>query len=947
MDNKTPLWLDLKKEYIDDNFENLVLYLKDSGTSKDSFYVKTIDLLRERVRLCIEELSQRPLHLDEEENNNRIFNVRLLATWLLVDKDGKDSHATYLAMLGELRMLVKKFSAELLQTGIKSLLYERVSDIGCNWEDVVSFSQEVFAFKVTNNSKFMVPRMQERWWNEYGGVCATKERIYVLPSCERKTQKMLDDIPVGMETSLDIRVAAAGKDKLKQSQQTDLKALEEFTRQFLIEMKKSGIPKTSLRKLRTYQENQDLEVRITKIDGDTIHVETINPEYNKMQGIIAFKMKSLLYYYTNMFSWWLKVGDVIPVRLVDSFRQTFSLEKSFVDFIVNDCYENYMDKDYLSILVDTSQHEYVWLNSVGIPIYTQKNPEYAKGDFAYIQAEKCHTGRFHGKINGDIIERADETFVENEVREECIEAFARLCDDGGEHKTEEVKPIGFDPMVLKLLIRQLYAHQKHLTKPSERYKLLSLARIFAEMQRDEKAAAYLDFASAYLRTLSYFAKDENISNISIKLPEDCKESTAAQTRLGVVQLLQLWGKKDSEPQLLEYVSIFEKDMPALSRIARIIQTSNNLQEVLAGATLNVLKREIIKSLQMETDDESDFESENNQYLGVESGTVEFKQSIVFPPDNDMQPDEKKQLRNVLRGVCAFLNSPTGGTLYLGVSDQGYVRGIQGDLDFLKITSPDTYMRLHIQDPAKKLLGLDVLTYINMELMYDEQVVAIHVSPYPYRIVELEGVAYIRVNAESRVMNNAVRHQMLSRKVFTNQEKAANLASIQTGIQENKMVVLHNYASSNSGEFSDRIVEAYSAYPESNLVVCFDTKDNKCKCFNLSRIGYVEVLDKPWQYKLQHKVIKVDAFHMSGEKSIKCCLELDLFARNLLIEEYPKSKDDLKKTGDPNKWIYDTSVYNVAGIGRFVVGLVNHVHIIEAPELKEYIRNYFKECLTGF
>ena len=175
MENKTPLWLDLKKEYIDDNFENLVLYLKDSGTSKDSFYVKTIDLLRERVRLCIEELSQRPLHLDEEENNNRIFNVRLLATWLLVDKDGKDSHATYLAMLGELRMLVKKFSAELLQTGIKSLLYERVSDIGCNWEDVVSFSQEVFAFKVTNNSKFMVPRMQERWWNECGGVCATKE----------------------------------------------------------------------------------------------------------------------------------------------------------------------------------------------------------------------------------------------------------------------------------------------------------------------------------------------------------------------------------------------------------------------------------------------------------------------------------------------------------------------------------------------------------------------------------------------------------------------------------------------------------------------------------------------------------------------------------------------------------------------------------------------------
>lgn len=76
------------------------------------------------------------------------------------------------------------------------------------------------------------------------------------------------------------------------------------------------------------------------------------------------------------------------------------------------------------------------------------------------------------------------------------------------------------------------------------------------------------------------------------------------------------------------------------------------------------------------------------------------------------------------------------------------------------------------------------------------------------------------------------------------------------------------------------------------------------------------------------------------------LELDLFARNLLIEEYPKSKDDLKKTGDPNKWIFDTKVYNVAGIGRFFVGLANHIRIIDAPELKEYIQKYVKESLVN-
>ena len=103
-----------------------------------------------------------------------------------------------------------------------------------------------------------------------------------------------------------------------------------------------------------------------------------------------------------------------------------------------------------------------------------------------------------------------------------------------------------------------------------------------------------------------------------------------------------------------------------------------------------------------TDDDSDLESENGIYLGVESGSVEFKESVVFPPDNDGRPNKEKQLRNVLRGVCAFLNSEIGGTLYLGVSDQGYVKGVQRDLDALKISSLDTYMRLYIQDPAKEL-----------------------------------------------------------------------------------------------------------------------------------------------------------------------------------------------------------------------------------------------------
>ena len=44
--NSTPLWLHLKKEYIDDNFEQLLPYLREYAGRKDcdAFYDTTVQL---------------------------------------------------------------------------------------------------------------------------------------------------------------------------------------------------------------------------------------------------------------------------------------------------------------------------------------------------------------------------------------------------------------------------------------------------------------------------------------------------------------------------------------------------------------------------------------------------------------------------------------------------------------------------------------------------------------------------------------------------------------------------------------------------------------------------------------------------------------------------------------------------------------------------------------
>lgn len=84
---KTPLWLDLRKEYIDDNFEKFQTYLKDCSpqSTKDSFYSTTINLFRERIEDLLNTLSVQLIYEEEEDRHQLTFNVKLLASYLLVD----------------------------------------------------------------------------------------------------------------------------------------------------------------------------------------------------------------------------------------------------------------------------------------------------------------------------------------------------------------------------------------------------------------------------------------------------------------------------------------------------------------------------------------------------------------------------------------------------------------------------------------------------------------------------------------------------------------------------------------------------------------------------------------------------------------------------------------------------------------------------------------------
>jgi len=85
--------------------------------------------------------------------------------------------------------------------------------------------------------------------------------------------------------------------------------------------------------------------------------------------------------------------------------------------------------------------------------------------------------------------------------------------------------------------------------------------------------------------------------------------------------------------------------------------------------------------------------------------------------------------------------------------------------------------------------------------------------------------------------------------------------------------------------------------------------------------------------------------MTGEKAYPISLQLDLFARNLLVEEFPRAEKFLSADKkDNNVWYFNTEVNDMKGIGRFYIGLAAHIKIMDAPELEKYVKDYCTEIL---
>jgi DNA-binding NarL/FixJ family response regulator len=137
----------------------------------------------------------------------------------------------------------------------------------------------------------------------------------------------------------------------------------------------------------------------------------------------------------------------------------------------------------------------------------------------------------------------------------------------------------------------------------------------------------------------------------------------------------------------------------------------------------------------------------------ESDRLEFKSTFQWCIRNNV---EKKELqKSCLKTIAAFLNSD-GGTLLIGVKDDGNIFGLALDLRCLKDASIDKFER-HIIQLIENNIGTRFLPYITIRFarLKDEDVCGIYVRKADCKaFLKSDSISefYIRTGNSSRALN---------------------------------------------------------------------------------------------------------------------------------------------------------------------------------------------------
>lgn len=766
--NIAPIWLKIKPEYIDENFDGVLEYLQN-GNKADSFYQVTLDLLKERVDGYIESLEKRPAYFSESsccDRNKILLEARILLTYLLVEKEHNSisRKRIFIPLLNSLSILAgSELNEDLLGLMVANVINDAEPVLVLSWDDIVNFNPVLFAHKIVNSNIFPKPQSSETCFEAKGCAVVNGNSVGIL-ALNNDSYKLKKSQLVASMDILDgkMNVLTLKREKLKQSEEDDILAMEKFTKDFILDLEKVKPSRpTDIKDI--YCNGDTLLAEVTYCKWDKITVKSIDPQYETIEGTLDLNEVIYPLYHPDDFTLYLHVGQIIDVTVKDIGQHTFSIRDGLVAHIIEDIVvgENHKSKDILGkvtrIGADKRGYKIMdWMTAEGYPVHTPYDSRFELGDFGYIRITVISSGKYYGYLQGEAVDTTDEYFDIQEAKRNVIESFDFENDERNVNKKSV-----FNKAIVREFLSIMIRYQKSIIQPAERFRVLCYCKILAALIQSKEHLDYISFVISYFKQLLCFAKSDGGRIEELEVVPELEGIDVVMQRCNIVKILRAYGDGSRNAVLESIISEGGDDTQV--KLARLVLSCNNISSLVPASTQNIIKREITRTLSLDTEDVTNLEEENGIYLGIEDLHQEFKTSFVFPPDNGMLANHFIQEKNIFKSLCGFLNTEEGGTLYLGVTDLGYVCGFDGDMAHLKLQQLDSYIRF-IQDEAGRFFENDVLNQFEMKPMYDDKVLAIKVKPYEDGVVEFDGKAFIRINNETRAMNDRLKQQIRRKRL---------------------------------------------------------------------------------------------------------------------------------------------------------------------------------------
>ena len=344
------------------------------------------------------------------------------------------------------------------------------------------------------------------------------------------------------------------------------------------------------------------------------------------------------------------------------------------------------------------------------------------------------------------------------------------------------------------------------------------------------------------------------------------------------------------------------------------------------------------------------------FYGEENHQTEFKTSFVFPNDKERSKDQHYE---IFRAMCSFMNAD-GGILYIGVNDDGYATGLNEDLKKMQCRYPkfkcntDWYSR-HIYDQmCNYFKNADYVKELAIICPDNDNgnVIKVTVRKSQECVVYLkDGKAYQRTGTRTELMTG---HRISQRivdlsierdEIREKTEESRKYTLISEAISRKKKVRLIQYHSGNSDSVRDRIVEPINFVYAGDGIWCYeqDSADCHLKQFKLSRMSDVHILNEGWEYESEHLPGSTDVFRWTGSDEFDVSMYLNVSARNLMVEEYPETMQNLVPDYNGG-WYLNVKVHSLEPVCRFCVAWADKV-VIYSEDLINAVRNYVNRHLV--